>query len=103
MSTVKVSGPDGVSATTRSELTLTKVGSKVFLDSNDAELKTIIDEPASGNTTYIGKAAPGSDSSDAVWQIKRVTESATITTIEHADSDIKFDNIWDLRTTLTYG
>ena len=62
------------------------------------------DEQPTG-TTYIGKAAPGSDDADAVWQISKVVVVVgppPTTTITWADGNSKSDNIWDNRTSLVY-
>lgn len=64
--------------------------------------KTIIDE-ASATITYIGEADLGSATSAAVWRIKRISVAGSITTIEFADSNANFDNIWDNRAALSYG
>jgi hypothetical protein len=62
-----------------------------------------IDYTAGGLPLYIGFAVPGSASSAAVWQIKKITYSGSnITVVEFADGDTKFDNIWDNRTSLSY-
>ena len=66
-----------------------------------AELKTLIDA-FSDTVTYIGKSAPNSSTSSAVWLIKKITESGTVTTIAYADGDANFNNVWDNRTSLTY-
>lgn len=55
-----------------------------------------------GGITYVGKAATGSATSSAVWQIQKITESGADTTIQWADGDNSFDNIWDNRLSLTY-
>ena len=60
-----------------------------------------IDEPNS-SLNYFGKAVIASVDSAAVWQIKRLTVSGNVTTIEWADGNEDFDNVWDDRTILTY-
>ena len=50
--------------------------------------------------TYVGKAKPGADTSDASWQIKRITNADG--NIDWAGGDIKFTNIWDNRASLSY-
>jgi hypothetical protein len=62
--------------------------------------KTLVDEQSTA-LTYVGKAAQGSATSAAVWQVFRVTVAGTITTIEYAGTGL-FDQIWDDRATLTY-
>ena len=56
-------------------------------------------------TTYVGRAAPGSATSAAVWQISRVVVVVgppNTTTITWADGNNKSDNIWDDRAALSY-
>ncbi|KKN96842.1 hypothetical protein LCGC14_0164860 [marine sediment metagenome] len=54
------------------------------------------------NTSYIGKAEPGSGEAAGVWQIQRITVSGTITSIEWAGGTDEFDKVWDDRVGLTY-
>lgn len=61
-----------------------------------------IDNTGVGGVTYVGFAVPGTLNSDAKWKIKKITEVGTTTTIQYADNDYKFDNVWDDRATLTY-
>ena len=56
-----------------------------------------------GLTTFVGKALPGSITSDPVWQIFRITESGQDITVEWADNNDKFDNVFDDRAVLNYG
>lgn len=62
---------------------------------------SLVDE-ASSTVTYLGKAVPSSITSAAVWQIQRISVSGTITAIELADGNAKFDNIWNNRASLSY-
>ncbi len=55
------------------------------------------------NTTYVGQALPGSATSAAVWRIKRITETNDGASIDWADGDGGFNQVWDDRLTLTYG
>jgi hypothetical protein len=53
--------------------------------------------------TYIGEAAPGSITSDAVWRIKRVAEySDGLTEVLWANDSVDFDKVWDDRESYTY-
>lgn len=62
---------------------------------------TQIDDTTTANTVYIGKAAMGSATSLAVWQIAKLdTTSGLVKT--WADGDANFDNIFDNRASLTY-
>lgn len=63
--------------------------------------KKYIDQP-NATTTYIGASNPGSSTSSAAWQIKRITVSGTQTFIEFADGNLNFDNVWNNRAALTY-
>ena len=68
----------------------------------DKALRT--DEQVAG-TTYVGKASPGSATSDAKWQISRVVVTTSLpitTTVTWADGNTSYDNIWDNRTSLSY-
>lgn len=61
-----------------------------------------LDDTTTTNVTYVGKAAVGSATSSAVWQMKKIDESSGMT-ITWADGDANFDNVWDNRaTTETY-
>lgn len=52
---------------------------------------------------YIGQAPVGSLTSDAVWRIRRVTETPTGTSIDWASGTSEFVHVWDDRLTITYG
>lgn len=49
---------------------------------------------------YVGKAATGSSTASAVWQIQRITQSDA--TILWADGNGNFDNVWDNHASLSY-
>jgi hypothetical protein len=66
------------------------------------EYETRIDE-ASATVTYIGKAYVGASTANPIWQIKKMLVSGNETSIEFADSNSDFDNIWDSRASLSYG
>jgi hypothetical protein len=80
---------------------------KLRVSSFTGEMALRIDE-ADANTIYIGKAKAGSSpfspllNSLPLWQIRKIVVSGTLTSVLWADGDIKFDNIWNDRTTLTY-
>ncbi len=65
-----------------------------------ASYATRLDE-ASAVITYVGIAAPGSVTSNAVWQIKRLN-STTGLVVEFANGNSNFTNIWDNRASLSY-
>ncbi len=61
-------------------------------------------EEASSTVTYIGEASFRSSTSSPVWRIKRITygSAPASITIEWADGDDEFDNVWDNRASLSY-
>lgn len=61
----------------------------------------IIHDAGSG-VIYTGYAPLGSRLTDAVWMITRTTTLAGVTIVEYADGDLKFDNVWSDRASLTY-
>jgi len=61
-----------------------------------------IDDTTTANMTYIGKARPGTATSVAEWQVKRIDESGANIVILFADGDEIFNNIWDDRASLSY-
>lgn len=65
-----------------------------------APLAQRIDSP-SATVSYIGYAAPGTLTSAAAWQIRKIDET-TGTIINYADGNANFDNVWDNRAALTY-
>lgn len=72
-----------------------------FKTVRNVEEKTLIDA-VNSTTTYIGKAKTGTATSSASWQIKKISTSSTITTINYADGDDIYNNVWDDRLSLTY-
>jgi hypothetical protein len=59
---------------------------------------------ANGNPIYLAIAPPGSTTSDARWQVRKLSfdASGNITTIQYANGSPNFDNVWDDRVSLTY-
>jgi hypothetical protein len=55
----------------------------------------------SSTLTYIGHATPGTLNAAAAWRIRRVTGSSDIT-VEWADGNANYDNVWDDRAGLSY-
>lgn len=56
---------------------------------------------ASSTVTYLGKAVPNSGSAAAVWQIAKI-DTTSGASILYADGNVKFDNIWNNRASLSY-
>lgn len=61
-----------------------------------------LDSTVGDTVLYVGKATPGSLTSDAVWQIQRITIAGSDFSIEWADGDPDFNNVWDDRLILAY-
>lgn len=89
----------------------TELATEAKQDETNAKLDTLIANSASAyetrndpltdpNLIYLGKAAPGSATSSAVWQIKRYNKSAGHSSF--ADDETTFDKVWDDRTTYSY-
>lgn len=56
-----------------------------------------------GLPEYIGLASPGTATSAASWQIRKLTYSGTnVTELNFADGNLNFDNVWDDHATLSY-
>lgn len=67
----------------------------------------MIDYDGSGNQLYIGTAAPGSATSDAVWRIKTILyTTAGGNTVQSAvlfaDGSPAYHAVWDNRSLLSY-
>lgn len=60
-----------------------------------------VDQLANG-TVYIGIAKPGSATSAAIWQIRRILPSGTVQQIQWANGNEKYINVWDNRNSLSY-
>ena len=66
-----------------------------------AKYDKIIDDTTTANVTYVGRAAIGSSTASAVWQIFRIDESAGFE-IGWADSTSDFSKTWNSRASYTY-
>lgn len=71
---------------------------QIFLST---ELETRVDETTNATYTYVGKAVPGTATSSAYWQIFRFETTGDLNKV-FADSNDKFDNVWDNRDSLSY-
>jgi hypothetical protein len=65
--------------------------------------KKVIDLANQATVIYIGWADMGTATSAASWRIKKIGISSDVYTVQWADSNQAFDNIWDNRASLTYG
>ncbi len=71
------------------------------LSTADAIYATRVDE-VSASLTYVGKALAGTSDSDPLWQVQRIQVSGAVTTVQFADGNTNFDNIWANRGSLSY-
>jgi len=65
---------------------------------------SLISYTPAGYVEYIGYALPGTATTAAKWQIRKLTYTGTnVISIQFASSTTKFDKIWDNRAALVYG
>jgi len=58
---------------------------------------------AEGNLMYLGRAPIGSDTDEAVWQIRRFTyDESNLTNIKWADGVSTWTKVWDNRASYAY-
>jgi len=85
--------------------TETTLGILADWDDNDAA-KTVAKPQAEqyddGSPSYHGWANPGVATSAASWRIRRITKTGADISIDWADGDANYDNIWDNRGGLSY-
>lgn len=64
----------------------------------------VLANPGNTNILYAGMAEVGSATSSAVWRIQRLTKTSNSDeiTVEYADGDENFDNVYDNRESLSY-
>lgn len=62
----------------------------------------MIDYAGTANPVYVGLAPPGSATSAAVWQIKKLTYSGSNPTATQWAAGGAFTQVWDNRASLTY-
>ena len=60
-----------------------------------------IDE-VSSSVSYFGFAPAGSAEGSALWKIKKLTVSGTVTKVQFADGNALYDNVWNNRASLSY-
>ena len=65
------------------------------------QLALRIDDTTTANVTYVGKAAIGTATDAAAWQIHKLDETSGLIQT-WADGDANFDNVWDNRAGLSY-
>lgn len=73
------------------------------LQADDLSKYTVKIDKVDSSTAYYGFAVPGTLTSQAKWRIQKKSTSGNVTTYSWADSDTKFDNVWDDRASFTYG
>jgi hypothetical protein len=85
-------------------LSLRVTALELELASLTANYATQYDQDSSTPTyAYYGRADPGVATSAAAWQIQKLTYAADgDVTIQWADGNDSFDNVWDNRASLSY-
>ena len=73
----------------------------INITQKEVETLTLIDS-VDADTTYVGEAKLGAATSDAVWQILKITKSGTVTSILSANGNLRFNNKWTERTSRSY-
>lgn len=53
-------------------------------------------------TAYLGNAPVGANENSSVWQIQRLTFNGDDVSVQFADGNASFDNVWANRTSLSY-
>jgi YD repeat-containing protein len=68
------------------------------------EYATRGDYDGSGNLIYLGRALTGSATSSAVWAIRKLSYdgSGNLLTIQWANGNTNYTNVWDNRVALSY-
>lgn len=93
-------GSKGTFTDSSGNFTFPQVAIANSLPVNDVALAIQIDV-ASSTVTYIGKALPGTATSAATWQIKKI-DSTSGTSITFASGNSNFSQVWDNRASLSY-
>ena len=81
---------------------------RALVDGNGAlrtspDAYTVKLEYSGNNPVYVGKAAPGSSTALAAWQIQKLTYSGTnVTDVQWASGSNGFSAVWDDRATYSY-
>lgn len=73
---------------------------QVVYEGNENFTKAI--DEVSATVIYVGTAPIGTAVSTALWQIKKITVSGTVTLIQWANGDDDFIHVWDDRASYTY-
>ena len=93
--------PDGAATAAKQDTTNTKLDDILAATSSSQTHKTILDDTTTTNVTYVGKAAIGSATSSAVWQIQKIDETTGMVITWGGTG--AFDQVWNNRaTTVVY-
>lgn len=65
-------------------------------------VRHLLFDDAGDNTFYIGRAVPGTATTTAAWEIRKLLTLGNNVEILWADGDGNYDNIWDNRASLSY-
>lgn len=71
---------------------------------NASNLAIQIERDGSGNPIYLGMSTPGTATSDAKWQIRKLTFNGQneVTAMQYANGSPNFDQIYNNRASLSY-
>lgn len=86
-----------VPVTVASDQTVVPVSNKKQTSAVSAAIDAV-----SSSVTYVGYASPGTATSAASWQIKKLNTSGSVTTIYYASGSAAYNQIWDNRASLSY-
>lgn len=80
--------------------------SDVIIDqvlSEEEEVYDIEVDTSVAGVTYVGQALPGTAKSEALWRIKKITDSAGGSSVDWASGSAAFNKVWDDRLSYVYG
>ena len=69
--------------------------------STDTLYSVKVDE-VSATLLYVGEAAQGADPSAPVWRVRKLSTTGTVLSVQWADGNQHFDNVWSSRAALNY-
>lgn len=87
--------PDGAATALKQDTTNTKLDDLITAVTVSPAYKLLLDDTTTANVTYVGKAAIGSATSAAVWQIQKIDETSGMVITWGGTG--AFDQEWDER------
>lgn len=77
-----------------------EINGETFVATTAPVYKMMVDNTTTANVTYVGKALVGADTSDELWQIKKVDTTSGVAVTFAGNG--AFTQIWDDRVSLSY-